>query len=275
MKTSSLFRFTLIALTAVCLLGLQAAQATTMITFLDSGGNPAPLDPALPTYANSSDYSPAGLNIGQAGYLFFDWNLGADSGIDSEVDESSWANTLPSWLSVDPVEGSGTYSFGEDAGAEAYSRGGVANWASITLPDGVAPGLSGALVDPKAENNSNNTIKNIGIGAGAPSTFLLHIVTDNTALAHAPVNRIRAREDVSGLDARAKNLVFNGSPDVYTFKYSGVVAGDIIKLQLNSGIDGVIPGIAGIMIDMVIPEPTSFVLISLGACGLGLVRRRV
>jgi len=273
MKTTKLFMLPLIALAVTCLLGPQVGQATTMITFLDSAGNPAPLDPALPTHANASDYSAAGLNIGQSGYLFFDWDLAADSGVDEDVDESSWANTLPAWLSVDAVEGSATYSFGEDTGEHSYSRGGVSNWAQITLPDGVASGLSGALVDPRAEDNSNNTIKDIGIGAGAPPAFLLHIVTDNTALDHSPVNRIRAREDVSGLDARARNLVFNGSPDVYTFLYSGVAAGDSIKMQLNSGLAGVVPSIAGIMIDA-IPEPASLALFGIGTIGLACIRRR-
>ncbi len=273
MKMTKMFGSGLGVLALVGLLAVPQASATTSITLLDSAGNPATLNPAAPTHTDQDDYSAAGLNIGQDGYLFFDWNLSADSGVDTEVDEASWVNTLPSWLSVDPVEGSGSYSFGEDPGVVSYTRGGVSSWASITLPDGVAPGLTGALIDPAADNNSNNTIKDIPIGAGAPSSFLLHLVTDNTAGDHNS-NRLRAREDVSGEDARAETLTFNNEPDVYTFRYDGVVAGDSIKLQLNSGVAGVDPSIAGFMIDVVIPEPTSVALFGLGALGLSCIRRR-
>jgi len=256
-------------LAIICLLGMQAVQATTAITFLDSSGNPAALNPASPTHANASDYSAAGLNIGQSGYLFFNFGQTADTGPLPVGDNR--ADALPSWIGVDYDPNSATYSFGQDAGFEAFSQGGVSSWASLTLPDGTT-GNSGAIIDPKADNNSNNTIKNLPILAGAPSSFLLHIVTDNTNLDHDPVNRIRAREDISGFDAKTRNLSFNSNPDVYTFRYDGVAVGDVIKVQLNSGVGGVSPSIAGIMFD-VVPEPASAMMLLLGGLGLALAGR--
>ena len=58
----------------------------------------------------------------------------------------------------------------------------------------------------------------------------------------------------------------NGSPDVYTFLYSGMTDTSFIKLQLNSGNAAEAASIAGIMFD-VVPEPSSFALVLLGAIG--------
>lgn len=248
-------RWNTVLLLSVCLLVPAAAHATTGVTYIGSN-------------MDATDYSAAGLGIGQDGFLFFDWNLTADSGVDEDVDENAWINTLPAWLSVDAVEGSPTYSFGEDAGFHSYSRGGVSSWATLTLPDG-SNGLSGALVDPRAADNSNNTIKSIVVGAGAPSNLVMHVVTDNTAGDHDPQNRIRAREDISDLDDRASDLVINGVPDVYSFRYDGLAPGDELKIQLNSGVAGEAPSIAGIMFD-VVPEPSSLLLLSLSVLGLSL-----
>ena len=178
---------------------------------------------------------------------------------------------------IEDMVQAGELEAGDDAGEEAFAKGGESNWASLTTPEGFGgsgTGLSGALVDPRATNNSNNTISDMPILAGAPSSFLLHVITDNTNLEHDPLNKIRAREDVGGEDSQASNLTFDGSPDVYTFRYDGVVAGDAIKIQLNSGVAGEAPSIAGIMIDVVIPEPTSAALLVLGSLGLISRRRR-
>ncbi len=254
------------ALTVVCLPSVQVVRATTSVTF-PSGV----LDPALPTYADETDYSPSGLNLGKDGYLFFNFDASTDSGNDPVGDDR--ADTLPSWIGVeyDPIFAA--YSFGTDPGQETYSRGGVTTWASITLPDGIAPGLSGALVDPAADDNSDSAIYNLAILPGAPSSFWMHVVTDNTNLEHDSAGRIKAKDNVSGEEARLNNLTFNGIPDVYSFLFKGVTAGDVLQVQLNSGVAGEDPSIAGIMFD-VVPEPTSAALLLLGGVFLGLADRR-
>ncbi len=251
------------ALGAAALLVAPTAQATTGISYFQQD------DPAVPTHVDATDYSATGLNIGQSGYLFF--NFGATTpNTNSPVGQDA-ANTLPSWLAVDFDPNSANYSFGDDPGFAAFSEGGNTPWNILTLPDGTT-GLSGALVDPKAANNSNNAIKNIGIVGNPPPAFWLHVVADNTNGQYNTMNRIRAREDVSGLDKRVSNLSFNGVADVYSFFYEGVAVGDIIKMQLNSGVAGVNASIGGIMVDAV-PEPSSIALLGL-AFGIGILRRK-
>jgi hypothetical protein len=267
-------------LATTCLLGGHFAQAATTIQYLDGvTGLTAPgFDgtPTAPTHSGATDYSITGLDIGNDGFVFFNWDAASPTqGVYNFPDTISQNlnDQLPSWLSFDYDPSSVDYSFGDDVGEEAFAKGGESSWATLTLPDGDT-GLSGALVDPRATNNSNNTISDLPILAGAPSSFLLHVITDNTNLEHDPLNRIRAREDVSGEDSRASNLSFDGSPDVYTFRYDGVVAGDSVKIQLNSGVAGEAPSIAGFMIDVVVPEPTSAALLVLGSLGLISRRRR-
>ena len=65
----------------------------------------------------------------------------------------------------------------------------------------------------------------------------------------------------------------NGSPDVYTFRYDGFASGDIIKLQLNSGVAGEQASIAGFMFDPV-PEPASVAMAMVGGLGLARMARR-
>lgn len=268
MKMTRLYGPTLCALAVVCLFGAQLVHAAS-IEF-PSG----PDRPALPTHQDATDYSAAGLNLGQSGYLFFNFDAASDSGQDPVGEDA--ANTLPSWIVPDFDPNSPTYSFGQDPGLEAYSRGGVSNWASMTLPDGVA-GLSGALVDPASDDNSNNSIKELTIGPGAPPAFWMHVVTDNTNSEHDPVNRIRARAEsaTEDLDVRIRDLSFNGIPDVYSFLYTGWAPGDFIKVQLNSGSVFRNGGasIAGVMFDA-IPEPASAALLGLGSLGLVCIRRR-
>lgn len=255
-----------LALCAAALLIPQGAQATTQI-------NPTPantqLDPGIPTHTDATDYSNTGLDLGKEGYLFF--NFGQSSPSSGAVGLNRVEN-LPSYISVDYDPNSANYSWGDDPGLEAFSKGGDTSWATITLPDGTT-GFSGALVDPASDDNSNNTIQNIGVGAGIKSSILImHIVTDNTNLDHDAVNRIRPREDVSDEDTRWSNNTFNGVPDVYSVAYKGIAAGDQIKVQLNSGVQFEDASIAGLMFD--IPEPTSFALLGLGALGLLGFRRR-
>ena len=224
------------------------------------------IDPAVPTHSDVSDFSPTGLNLGNEGFAFFNWDQSAPSigPVALNVYDS-----MPSWLQFDYDPNSPTYSFGDDPGLEAYSKGGF-GYSTLTLPDGTT-GESGALVDPAAEDNSNNTIPRLTLGAGAPDYFWVHYVTDNTNGDHNSVDRLRAREEDGNTDVRLRNLSFNSEPDVYSFFYTGMLPGNYLKLQLNSGVPGVQPSIAGIMID--IPEPTSMALVMLGSIGL-IVRRR-
>ena len=121
------------------------------------------------------------------------------------------------------------------------------------------------------------------LGPGAPASFFFHIVTDNTNGAHDPAGRLRARFEKSGVfDVSAvqtpTNLAANmdGSPDVYTWLYdSGPFgsAGAFIKVQINSGDQFETASIAGFMFDR-IPEPSSAMLLMLGAAGCCSVRRR-
>jgi hypothetical protein len=150
----------------------------------------------------------------------------------------------------------------------------------LTLPDGTT-GLSGAVVDSNTANNSNNTIRQLQLLPGHPRDFILHIVTDNTAGQHDPASRLRARAERTGVfDVSAVNTPpglaanMNGTPDVYSFLYNDMTGPAFIKLQLNSGNALEQASIAGFMIDPAIPEPSSVVLLTLGAGVFGWWRRR-
>jgi hypothetical protein len=210
----------------------------------------------------SSNYSNTGLNIGTAGYWFA--NFAATTPVDGAVVDSNDREALPSWVA--PINGAPDTTF---AGT-ATSSGGHTTWAFLTLPNGET-GLSGAVVDSATANNSNNTIRQLDLGPGTPSQFLFHIVTDNTAGQHDPASRLRARAEETGVfDVSGPNTPtglaanMNGTPDVYTFLYSGMTDNTFIKLQLNSGVVGETASIAGFMFDA-IPEPSSAVLVLIGA----------
>jgi len=212
-----------------------------------------------------SDYSNAGLNLGNAGFWFP--NFGATTPVDGAAIDANDRNSLPSWVTIDPTPDT-TFT------SSATTSGGHTPWAPLTLPDG-ENGLSGAVVDSATANNSNNTIRELHLGPGTPSKFFLHVVTDNTAGAHNPTARLRARAEMSGVfdisgpnvpDGLAANM--DGSPDVYTWLYDGVTEGSFIKLQMNSGALGSTASIGGLMFDIV-PEPSSAALILVGAMGLG------
>ena len=142
--------------------------------------------------------------------------------------------------------------FGDPLVAGVYSKGGQSAWNTFTLPNGTT-GLSGAVVDEWATDNSNNSVNRIQFGTGTPSSFLLRLVVDNTNLEHDPAGALRARVE-SGGQADASPLTFNGIADVYTFRYDNCVTGDFIKIRLNSGVAGEAPSIGGFMFDM-LPDP--------------------
>jgi hypothetical protein len=210
------------------------------------------------------------VNLGDAGFWFAQFDAAAP--ISGAAIDNNDRNSLPSWVAINPASDT-TFA------STATTKGGQPSWATLTLPDGET-GLSGAVVDSNTANNSNNIIRAMQLGAGTPSLFRLYIVTDNTGGEHDPAGRLRARGerpgvfDISGPNAPpglAANM--NGSPDVYSWLYSGFAAGDIIKLQINSGVVGERASIAGIMFD-VVPEPSSAVLLILGIVVVGWSRRR-
>ena len=109
-------------------------------------------------------------------------------------------------------------------------------------------------MDEKAKNNSNNTVNQINIKSGAPSSFCLHLVTDNTANMHDSAHSIIVRGGRPGqgsFDPNAPNpdLSFDGITDVHTFRFDDFLPGDFIKIRLNSGIPGMEPGFGGLMFD--------------------------
>ncbi|MCX8091538.1 MAG: hypothetical protein N3I86_11540 [Verrucomicrobiae bacterium] len=164
--------------------------------------------------------------------------------------------------------------FGNPLVLGVYSKGGQPGWNTFTLPNGVT-GLSGAVVDEWAANNSNNTINRIQLLAGTPASFFLRLVVDNTNLQHDPAGRLRPRGEPSG-DVLLTGLTFNGIADVYTFRFDNFLPGNIIKVQLNSGVPGEAPSLGGIMFD-VVPEPLAMHLLALGLvalCCRGIARRR-
>jgi hypothetical protein len=232
------------------------------------------LNPASPTHADSTDFSNTGLDIGKDGYIFFNWGqLDLSSGAPGAPIDANINNQLPTWVvpNFDPNDDG--YSFG----AMVTTSGSVFHWNTLRLPGGEV-GLSGAMVDPEAADNSNNSISQLWLGAGVPDAFLMHVVVDTTLNEHDPSKRLRARAESadgsSEADVMLESLAFNGIADVYTFRYGGWAEGDIIKIQLNSGDPGIDPGITGIMFDAV-PIPPAVWLFGTGLLGLiGIARRK-
>jgi hypothetical protein len=240
-------------------IGLAASAQAQSVTFQGS--------------TTGSDYSDSGLDLGNQGFWFA--NFGATTPQTGQPINANEASSLPSWLTVNPAPDT-TFA------SSVTTSGGHTPWAFLTLPDGTN-GLSGAAVDSNTANNSNNSIRMLQLGPGAPRKFLLHVVTDNTAGQHDPASRLRARYEKTGtFDVSAVNVPpglgpnMNGQPDVYTWLYNvgpNSPAGAFIKLQLNSGNAAEQASIAGFMIDNV-PEPTSALLLLIGAVGCGCTRRR-
>jgi hypothetical protein len=180
------------------------------------------------------------LKIGKAGYWFP--QFGANSPVGDRSTGENACDALPNWVTpfnhvtsiLDPAFKTRTFS--QDGPAQ--SMGGIAKWNTFKLPNGKS-GRSGAIVDPFAHKNSNNTINRIQLRKGVPSTFFFHVVTDNTNREYDPTIRLRARGNSNGVDIDAspspsvKEFVFNGTADVYTYRCEGFQAGDFLKLQLS------------------------------------------
>lgn len=257
------------------LVRLGAVRAKVCVTILLAATRIAEAQTPTITFvgATTDQTNFQALGYGQAGYYFP--QFGANSPV---THRPTWENMRfnpPSWtgFQFDSTQADRTFSldaaqppynilfgdqtdpmdrvapFGNPLVAGVYSKGGQSTWNTLTLPDGTT-GLSGAVVDEWATANSNNTVNRIQLGAGTPSAFLLRLVVDNTNLEHDPAGTLRARAE-SGGQADASLLTFNGIADVYTFRYDNFVAGDFIKIRLNSGVAGEAPSIGGFMFDVV------------------------
>jgi hypothetical protein len=266
MSTKQFARLALAFSTLACFIGVQTAQAGThSITHTQ-------------TTLDQTDFQ--ALGFGQAGYYFA--QFATSSPVTERAPQDNMRFALPSWASMqfDITQSNRTFSgdagyFSGDAGDPldevapfgnplvfgVYSKGGQPAWDTFTLPNGEL-GLSGSLVDEHTQTNSNNSVNRIQLGTGTPSSFLLRIVVDNTNQEHDPAGRLRARGDTDNVgsvdvDVNLTGLTFNGTTDVYTFRYDNFVAGDFIKIQLNSGVVSESAGFAGIMFDMAL-EPGDF-----------------
>jgi len=115
---------------------------------------------------------------------------------------------------------------------------GESSFSSFTLPDGMTGG-SGIIVDPAADENSNNSVNRIMLNSGTPGSFILSIVVDNCNMEHSAVNRVSARGEHLGEAVEPDTSpepglsAFNGVADLYRFQYDGFVEGDYIKIKFN------------------------------------------
>jgi hypothetical protein len=252
--------------------------------------------PAL-TYANTTDYSKSGVNLGQDGFWFA--NFGAGSAQTLQPVDTNDANSLPSYIGVNFTKGDPGYGFSNTGNAAygsigvAYSDGGQAGYNNLTLPD-ASSGLSGQLVDTQnvTGTQSQTIIPNWYYLPGAPSAVYVSVVLDNVGTGTPPngptaVNRIRVRNfDSEGAfqEAEFASLVSNGTADVYTFKLTNLdtTVGSkgnpgyfTVQLRTGGNTAGTADvGLAGIMFTP-IPEPSSVVLLAIGAlCVAGTAARR-
>ena len=274
------FLLTLSLLCVGCLLISQSAIAQPTVT-------------AIGIDKDALDYSDAGLDYGNDGYWFANFDTGAPESL--QPVEQNDADTLPSWMTLVHDINNADYSWAnseENVGPtpftpSATSTGGVAGFNRLTLPDGTV-GLSGQAVDSAEAGNqgqSNNIIQNLLLGPGTPPDFILRVVVDNEDFnTLTDVRRVKARLSGPGVPADTEDDNGNdplGAPnneaDVYNFRYLGVSDGQLLKIQLRTsntpGASAFGTGMAGFMID-VIPEPSSLALLGVCVLGLGSVRSR-
>ncbi len=113
------------------------------------------------------------------------------------------------------------------------TAGGYSSWPLFTLPTGQT-GRSGSTYDPYSKDNSSNIINKLVVNTNQLKAFCLNVITDNTNGKFNPNLRINAQSDVLDVEVPAGDLVFDGVPDVYTFKYRGFEAGDRVKLKIKA-----------------------------------------
>jgi len=196
--------------------------------------------------------------LGDAGHWFA--NFGADTAVSERPTGENARARLPDWVAplnhVAAPTDMGCTAFEIAAGClptylfrsfsqdgPARSAGGHRAWSVLRLPDGER-GRAGAIVDPHtAAGNRNNTINRIQLRADPPSPFYVSVVTDTTAMQHDPARTLVLRGNVGPLDTDQTQvesasepglaeLLFDGEPDVYTFRVTDFRAGDYLKLRL-------------------------------------------
>lgn len=229
-------------------------------------------------------------------------NFGSSSPVTGAGMNSNEARKLPSWIHLETrpackgfaddcstpdatiVTG---YSFTETgAGGGSSSTGGQPGFNVLTLPDGIS-GVSGQAVDTGSGTGTTTSMAALRILPGAPSSFRLWVVVDNGVDPNFNTQsrlRVNLRDTVgpptftdatsaveaealpggfrliqTGSDPRANN----GIADAWAFHLTGINLHDRITIRPTSfGLD--FGAFAGIMIT---PEPSSAMLLVLGAIG--------
>ena len=216
-----------------------------------------------------TDFSAAtGLDLGKYGYYFP--QFGQSTPKSKRTGKDNMRFRKPAWQGdwefkvFEQCGGKACNLFSPDAGVfdltegeqgiGVYSESNGDAWAHIKFTGG--EGNSGTVVDESANGNSNNTVNHIRMKADAPADFCMSILTDNTNHEHDIRGALAARigwyqdENLEAGTAKVPDgdLVYNGVPDLYVFKFSNMTADDFIKIRLNGG-DGTDPGFGGLMFD--------------------------
>ncbi|MCB9705349.1 MAG: hypothetical protein H6711_25975 [Myxococcales bacterium] len=214
-----------------------------------------------------TDLSPTGLDLGKHGYYFPQFGQGSSKSKRKARDnmrflKPTWQRDWE-WKVFELCGGEFCNLFSPDAGVfdvlegeegiGVYSESGGGAWAAIQTAGG--SGNSGSVVDEAAHDNSNNSVNHIRMNADVPAEFCMSILTDNTAGKHDISGGLAARIGWYGdVDLEAgtasvpdEDLVFNGVPDLYVFRYANMTEDDFIKIRLNG--KGTDPGFGGLMFD--------------------------
>jgi hypothetical protein len=236
-------------------------------------------------------------------------NLAPATGAPMDQNE---ARNLPSWIHLESRPGCigkaddcttsdsaprTGFSFVESGAVGDTSTGGQTSFNTLTLPNGNV-GKSGQAVESLSVVNNTSNELFMRMTAGAPSSFRIWVVTDSGSGANYNVQsriRVSLRDtngppdytgDIGQFEAEAlpgaKRLIESGSSptanngvaDAWSFLLSDVNVNDIVTIRPTSS-GGTLPAFAGIIIQEVVPEPCSLVLLLTGVCGvLGLTHRR-
>ncbi|MCA9654189.1 MAG: hypothetical protein KC501_29980 [Myxococcales bacterium] len=215
-----------------------------------------------------TDFSERGLDLGKEGYYFPQFGQSTPKTDRTARDNMHFSK--PAWQKdwewnvFETCGGQFCNLFSPDAGVfdilegeegiGVHSASGGDAWAFIQLTG--LSGSSGTIVDEAANGSSNNTVNHIRMGPGVPAEFCMAVLTDNTAGEHDINDTLAARigwyQDVDleagTAEVPAEDLVFNGVPDLYVFRFANMTDEDFIKIRLNGG-DGTDPGFGGLMFD--------------------------